>query len=371
MVGHEVPGLAGTLRLSDGEYVFEPRPDRAGLVAHVEGEQPDFPLTAHLTLDELDCVAALETRSTSADDHVVSLLVRHSLADGKHGLHVLSRLWELYTEMAEGSAAPALREPVVAGPLDAALKERTIPRGTPREFGTGSPAVYRTGEEWDGQHLSGLNHGCLRLSKEDTEQLVRRCKAQSLSLHGVLSAAVILSLSRSRTDLQAFDLTSVIDVRRHMEPPMHPIEGTTVLGYSTSTVDVTLHPDVDGIAKLITENLRIDLESGAAQESSVVNAGLENPGAVPTMLSNLGVVPPFPHPDGLVFTDFSAWNEMDLDNPGSPDVLTVYGNMLVASTFGGRLRVDLFHGNEMFPTGWTAAQVRQIEQILTEYAAQD
>ncbi|MFF7361721.1 hypothetical protein [Streptomyces sp. NPDC008125] len=368
LVGHEDPGLAGTLRHLDGAYVFEPSQDRAGLVKQVE-EIPDGErLTAHLTLDELDCVAALEICTVGEDSHIVSLLMRHSLADGKHGLHVLDRLWKLYTELTEGSE-PTVLEPIVSGSLEASLGGRRIPKGTRREPEPGAPAVYRSAPDWDGTRLSGLEHGRVRLTTGETEQLVRSCKERSMSLHGVVSAAVLLSLSRSRTDLHRFDLTSVINVRPHMDPPLHPIEGTYILGYSVSTVDVTLYSDVDSIAKAVVDNLRADLQSGAAQTSSVDNAGLQNAGAVPTMLSNLGVVPEFSHPENIVFTDFSAWNEMDLARPGSPDVLAAYGNMLVASTFAGRLGIDLFHGREMFPDGWSAAQVRQITEILTSYAS--
>jgi len=366
---HEAPGLAGTLRTAGETYVFHPDPGRGGLVRYTDEELAHFRTTAHRTLDELDCVSALEVRSPGRDQHVVSLLVRHSIADGRNALHALSRLWELYTAMAGGNPSPALREPVLAEPLETLYRDRQIPSGTPRQPDPAAPPVYLTGPDWDGQRLSGLRHGTVRLSAQDTELLRRRCSQQAATVHGVLSAAIVLSLSQSRPDLDAFDLTSIVDVRPHVAPPLGPLEGTYALGFSTSHLDMRLHSGIDGIAKVVIENMRADLESGAAQRSSISNADLRSAGAVPTMLSNLGTIPEFAHPDNLIHTDFSAWNEMDLSSAGSPDVLTVYGNMAVAGTFAGRLRMDLFHGNEMFPGDWTQAQVRQIREFLADYLA--
>jgi hypothetical protein len=368
LVGGEVPGLAGTLRHADGGYVFHPSQDRAGLVRWTDRNPTGDRLTAHLTLDELDCVAALEICRIDAESHVVSLLMRHSLADGRYGLYVLGRLWMLYTELVAGRE-PVLRAPVLARPLEAVLEGRHIPSGERRPLKPAAPAVYRSAPEWDGNRLSGLGHGCVRLGREDTERLVRRCKERSQSLHGVVSAAVLRSMSRSRPDLPAFALTSVVDIRPHVDPPVRATEGTYVLGYSVTTLDLMPDTDIDGIAKAVIENIRADLRSGAAQESSLVNAELRSTAAVPAMLSNLGVVPEFSRPEGLDMTDFRFWNEMDLESPGSPDVLAVYGHMITTSTFAGRLRVDLFHGHEMFPADWTAEQVRQIEETLIAYAA--
>jgi phenolphthiocerol/phthiocerol/phthiodiolone dimycocerosyl transferase len=369
MVGREAPSLAGTLRVSGGDYVFHPEPERAGIVRYVEGGPGDFQLTAHRTLDELNYVSAMEVYSLGRDRHVVSLLARHSIADGRRFVHAMSRLWELYTAMVEGVPEPALRKPILGGPLETVLKDRKIPGGVLREQGPSAPPVYLTGKDWDGRHLSGLHHGTVRLDAENTRLLRHRCRAQRISRHGVLAAAVIMSLSQSRADLTSFDLTSVIDIRPYVDPPIHPLSSTSALGYSTSHVDMRIHPDLGSIAKLIMENLRADLQSGFAQVSSILNSDLQSIGAVPTMLSNLGIVRTFSHPDNLAITDLSGWNEMDLDTPGSPDVLAIYGNMITASTYDGQLRVDLFHGYEMFPCGWTAAQVRQIEHILTAYAA--
>jgi hypothetical protein len=367
MVGREVPGLAGTLRRSGGDYVFVPLADRAGRLVHADGPATGDELSAHLVLDELDCVAALELAPAGEDAHVVSLLFRHSTADGRHGIEAFSRFWELYTELVEGTHAPAPRDPMHACSLEAALDERTIPDADGRAPDASSPPVYYGERDWDGKQLSGLRHGYLRLERSATDRLIRRCKADSISLHGAIAAAVILSLSESRADLHEFDLTTILDVRPHMDPPMHPLGGTTILGYSTSKVDVASDPDVVSIARIVLGNVQRDISSGSAQLSSVVNAELENGGAAPTTLSNLGVVQPFPHPPGLRFTDFSAWNEMDLANPGSPHVLPIYGNMIVASTFVGRLRLDFFHGHEMFPGGWTGAQVTQVQRILMAY----
>ncbi|MEA2231180.1 MAG: phenolphthiocerol/phthiocerol/phthiodiolone dimycocerosyl transferase [Solirubrobacteraceae bacterium] len=367
MVGREVPGLGGTIRSSGGDYVFAARADRAGRLIHADGPPTGDELSAHLRLDELDCVAALELAPAGEDAHVVSLLFRHSIADGRHGIYAFSRFWELYTDLVGGNEAPATRDPMHACSLEAALDERTIPNAVARAPDVSSPPIYHGERDWDGKQLSGLCHGHLRLERSATDRLIGRCKADSTSLHGVISAAVILSLSESRADLREFDLTTILDVRPHIEPPMHPLGGTTILGYSTSKLDVVSNPDVVSIARIVLENLERDIRSGSAQASSVVNAELENAGATPTTLSNLGVVPTFAHPPGLRFTDFTAWNEMDITNPGSPHVLPVYGNMIVASSFGGRLRLDFFHGREMFPSDWTSAQVRQVQQILMTY----
>lgn len=365
----EAPGLAGTIGKTEESYVFYPDSGRGGLIRYTEEELPSFPASAHLTLDELDCVCALEVHSPDRQRHVVSLLTRHSIADGRYGLHALSRLWDLYTAMAGGDQSPARREPVLAAPLEVLYLDHQVPDGTPRQASPLAPPVYLTSPDWDGQRVSRLRHATVRLSARETERLRHRSAQQGMSVHSVLSAAMVLSLSQSRPDLDAFDITSIVDVRPHVVPRLGPLEGTYALGLSTSHLDMRLHSGMEGMAKVIIENLRADIESGAVQRSSVSNAEMSSIGAVPTMLSNLGVVPDFAHPDDLAHTDFSAWNEMDLSNPGSPDVLAVYGNMAVACTFAGRLRVDLFHGEEMFPDGWTQAQARQIREILVGYLA--
>jgi phenolphthiocerol/phthiocerol/phthiodiolone dimycocerosyl transferase len=369
MVGAELPGFAATLRNQGDDYLVRLCPERAGLLVRRAGTPEKFGLTGHRALDDLDCVAALEVTSATSHHHLVSLLVRHSVADGRHALHALRRIWQLYTQMAESHAEPALQSPVRARPLEDLLADHTAPQGTSRLLKPPAPPVYQCGAHWNSQHLSGLNHTSIRLSEQNTTRLLSRCAAASLSLHGVLAASLILAIGFGRPDLATIDLTSVIDVRPHLNPQVSAAEGTYILGFSTSQVDLADPVNLEDVARSVLGDIRADLESGAAQRSSVTNAELRSSGAVPTMVSNLGAVAMFDHPDSLTFTDFSAWNEMDLSQPGSRDVLAAYGNMVVGSTFAGRLRVDLFHGRELFPDDWNATQGRHLERLLTDYAA--
>lgn len=364
-VGREAPGLAGTISVREGRYVFHHDPEKAGLVTCKQRHEDD--LKGYLTLDELDAVAAIEICRIADDRHIVSLLVRHAIADGRYCLHAATRMWELYCELSDG-IEPRLHPPILARPLEAILEERGFPQHSRRKPSISPLPVYYCAPMWEGRHLSKLCHSHVLLDRDMTHALSIRCKESSITMHGAIAASLVLSQRQSRTDLQSFSVSSIVDLRSRIEPQMHPIEGTYVLGYSTTEVDMRLYSDIVSIAKLIADNMKMDIQSGAAHESGIANADLQSNGAAPTLLSNLGVVPTFAHPEGLRFTDFTIWNEMNLATPGSSDLLTAYGNMLVAYTFDDRLRIDLFYGKEMFPNRWSETQASQMEHILTEFA---
>lgn len=363
----EFPGLMGTVReTGNGSLVFVPNCGRVGLIDYTDIHPDGERLTAHKVLDDFDTAAALQI-STTGTEHTVSLLLRHSIADGRYGIGVMERLWSVYTTLINGGE-PTHEAHRVPMPLEILLEERTVPSGQARNLGDSSPAIYLHAPDPSNPNLRGLRHASVRLQEGHTKSLISLSKSTSTSMHSIIAAALVTSMAHVRNQATPIDLASVIDVRPHLIPPANATEVTYGLGVSLSTIPSAALSNMGTIARQITDDIRTDLESGIAQRSSTVNPDLSRRGSVPTMFSNLGRVPKFATPWDLVTSDFSAWNEMDLDNPGSTDLATTYGNMIVASSYGGRLRIDLFHGLGMFEDDWTTRIATGMEDRLIRVA---
>ncbi|MGL6234657.1 MAG: phthiocerol/phthiodiolone dimycocerosyl transferase family protein [Segniliparus sp.] len=372
LVCQENPGLAGAVRLAqdaNDRYAFYPDIDRAGLVVCTDIPPQGGNLTAHRTLDDLDAAAALEV-ATGRNGHVVSLLMRHSIADGRLGVYALRRIWEIYCDLVESDPRrptdPVAESPTTARPLEELLKEHATPLGPP------CPMPARTHPAGVKKHLvealSGLRHGQFSLCRATTAALLDRCARDSTSVHGILAACALTALARYSDGSHSIALTSVIDVRPHMTPTVRAPEGTYTLGFATTALPAADADDLLLVAERVLSDIGSGLASGAVQRSSIGAATTESALPAPMMLSNLGAIAPFPTPAGLTVDDFSFWNEMDLSNPGGVGLCSVYGNMGYASSYNGRLRVDLFHGVEMFDASWTQNQIKQIESLLHQYA---
>ncbi|HET9379837.1 MAG TPA: hypothetical protein VFP69_03275 [Streptomyces sp.] len=318
------------------------------------GTRPEVQFRSGDPDDPLDGVELGQHRSLSALHVVrdgaeasVTLVTHHSIADAPQSFAVLADLWSCYTGMVRGVPVELPRHPYPRS-LEEVLAERGIHGSAPAPPRTTGRAAVRGGpapEDWDTLVRPVARH---RLSRDRTVALSHLCHRERVTIHGVLSGALLLVEAEVR-DVPLTDLVYryTVDLRHRLTPPAGPAEGTNVLGGVVFRATGTVAPDVIALGRVIGEQLRAGLADGSVQRSLLdmvahhqeADAAPPRPAGPPpavVSMTNWGLVPPLRTPDGLRLTDFRSASRRRVA-PG--DSVNVGG--YVVSTFDGRLGIDL------------------------------
>lgn len=303
------------------------------------------------------------------DTTSVTLLAHHSIADAVHALALFEQLWTGYGVAAAGGTP---RPP--ATPFPVAVEELLRTRGI-RKLPTPAPTIAPAESDGEPPRAEGpypalVTSRCL-LSREATAALVDFGHRVGVTVHGLVSAALLLTEAEARR-VQVHDLTYSysVDLRRRVHPPIGRMEGTNVLGFTGHRPAPDTEPTLVGLARGICGALRADLASGFIQQTPLqlpeTTAAPASGRADTVMTTNWGRIPPFPAPPGLRFTDFRSTMIAKPDPTGRRRPQPGGGTSII-STYHGRLSIEIHHPPEFTPV--QLPRIARLEALLGHFGS--
>ncbi|MBF6164608.1 acyltransferase [Streptomyces gardneri] len=325
----------------------------------VADADPEFALTG-AKFDQRGGVCGLCV-VRDGDTASVTLMIHHSVADAYHAFVIVTELWTGYRD-AVGGGTPELPVHAFPDPVEHLLAARGIEKmALPGSVPPGeAPAAASVPQPRDDDYPILRTTRC-RLSQEETAALVALGHRENVTVHGLVSAALL----RTEASIRELPLTGLlylysVDLRGRVSPEIDATEGTNVLGfanYLSPESEVTLVESARGIS----EALHAGLAAGIVQRTplSIPDMAAAPRPALPGVViaTNWGTIPPLPEHDGLRVDDFHstmlAKPDLTGRRPQQPG-----GGTCVISTFAGRLSVEIHH-----PEEFADLQQRRVEVL--------
>lgn len=301
-----------------------------------------------------------------------TLYVHHALADGHHMYTLIEELLSLYTDLvATGRLGEVTVHPAPES-IEAVLADRGIgklPRSGVERF---MPAMFAYDLPPSRRSDTGIRSASpvrvpmtwSRLSESETDHLVAFGQAHELSLHGVLSAALLLAEWRLRgRSTIPVPYIYTIDLRYFLSPPVSATGCTNPIGVATYLAEIDDQTGVVELARDIAATFQADLADGVIQQSrlhiSPQYGG--NPPGLPdvVVLSNNGLVPPVRTPPGLDVT--ATHGEMYFAVSAGIDIY-------FTQIFAGRLNIE-YHSHGSDPDKSVEVFCSVLRSIAEQHAA--
>jgi hypothetical protein len=240
------------------------------------------------------------------------LYVHHAVADGHHMYTLIEELLSYYTDLVStGKIGEVTVEPAPES-IEAVLADRGvqkqqrsgIERFLPAMFAYDLPESRRTGTDARPAWPVLVPKVWCSLTERETHQVVEFGKAHDLSLHAVLSAALLIAewQLRGRSTIPV-PYTYTVDLRYFLSPPVSATGCTNPIGLATYLAEIDHNTRVADLARDIAETFQADLAAGVIQQSRLHLSPqyVGNPPGLPdvVVLSNNGLVPPVRTPPGL------------------------------------------------------------------------
>jgi phenolphthiocerol/phthiocerol/phthiodiolone dimycocerosyl transferase len=358
MLGERYPAVRSTARRAGDRYVLAADPLEAPKLRLVDGgeaavvheiEKPWSPSTALA-----DLVVAREPSGG-----VLALRMDHAIGDAGGKLEVLGELLRLYAAMVEtGEASTERSTALPASPLsvlrsrsDAHADQAAVPDTT----AGATPIDVRPARQ---RHTS--------LDERETAGLVAAARAEGVSVHALVCGHILLGqyLLSGSAEPMVMACSSAVDLRNRVSPPVGRTETTNFFGVHTAHVEVSATSRPADIGREVVRQLHEAVAAGQVSidlrtSESVTPAASMRESLRSAAVSNLGVLPPFPQPEGMVITDFEAFADL---TPALISATAVY-------TYGGRLRMRFVYPAELFSSDDVDEIVGRTMELLRNAAA--
>ena len=303
----------------------------------------------------------------------------HSLADGRVMITYLAEFFALYTSLVTTGSAEAGPSRPLPLPPEEVLSERGVKKLAFDEFlrqsygeeaaeffaqamsSASSGEARQDSEEPAERAQFAVAHDRLRLSREQTAALIALSKRSQVSVHGLVSAAAVLAelLVEGAPDFLILQLRSAVDVRTRVIPSVtDPMSVTNFSGNSTTLVLAQRGDDPLVWAKQVRDQIAVDLDRGIMPQSLLQMSGLTNimrelsavvsqPMPDTVFVTNVGVLPELPVPDGMTLEDVhgvihSNPSSEQFDVKAQQAIGASRNHSYLVSTFDERLSLDLF-----------------------------
>jgi hypothetical protein len=302
---------------------------------------------AGMRLDQSQSLLNLRLKVGSGRGEL-TLYAHHSLADGHHVFGLFEELMSLYTDVVDnGDTGPVVARPAPE-PLESLLEQRGIAKQQRSGLERLHPAAFR-------YDLSGVQRppivtnpdviqpipvAHLRLTEDETTDLVELGRANQLSLNSLVAAAILLAEWELRNTPQLpIPYFYPVDLRYHLTPPVGATESTLPLGLASYLAEIGPDTELVDLARGIVDAFRSDLSEGLIQQSSL-HFNLQYEGSLPglppfVMCTDVGWIPGLRAPAGLTVDDVGG--EFYFAPRAPIDLYTCV-------TFGGRLIIE-HHSN--------------------------
>ncbi|MBS9535241.1 acyltransferase [Mycobacterium sp. M1] len=307
------PILTGRIeQLPDGRHQFVtddllPEPIE---VVELEGDTPAPPL--HFDQTESLVHLRLLIRDGRAQP---TLYVHHAVADGHHMYALIEEMLSFYTDLVTTGRLGAITVEPAPESIEAVLADRGvekqkrsgIERFMPALFAYDLPPTRRAVTDAKPDSPMLVPMASCRLSEAETDAVVAFGKAHDLSLHAVLSAAVLTAEWQLRGKLSIpVPYVYTVDLRYFLSPPVSATGCTNPIGLATYLAEIDAKTDLVDVARDIAQTFQKDLDEGVIQQSRLHFSPqyVGNPPGMPdvVVLSNNGLVPPVRTPAGVEVT---------------------------------------------------------------------
>jgi phenolphthiocerol/phthiocerol/phthiodiolone dimycocerosyl transferase len=319
----------------------------------------------------------------SAGKFRVTFLLHHAIADADAALAYLHDVWTLYAERTR--RANGVVRPMGTPPHPIPASAETLLRARGYTEPASAPMMdlrpaYR-GPEWIWTALRPrrAQRARIHLSVEQTDRLLEVGRAHGVTLNGLISAALVLAEREisGKSELSVA-MSSFVNLRSRIDPPVAPTEGTNVLGIAEMILDVGRGSDALDLARQVIADIRDGLQTNRIHHTAFVRGDIRRAlslarryfllvpmgGLVPTFtaiqINNWGRVSEFATPAGVDINDFRCGVEL---HPVTAFIATravamVEGRIYFVTSYNGRLSIDF----TKLVSGENSA--RRIEQIL-------
>ncbi|MEV0339383.1 hypothetical protein AB0H49_10175 [Nocardia sp. NPDC050713] len=343
-----------------GGHVLVASPGAAPEISVVDGDPEQ--LLAGAKFDQSVAVGALCV-VRDGDTASVTLVIHHSVADAYHSLAILGDLWSFYRAAAEGRPLVAEVHPY-PDPVEVLLAARGIEKfpnpaaAAPAPQSAAIPAALAPDDIAPGYPMPQTTR--CRLSEEATARLVDLGHREQVTMHGLVSAAILLM----EAEVRALPLTELmylysVDLRARVSPPIGLTDGTDVLGFANYVPSAEAGTTLIGLARGVCDTLRGAVASGFVQQTplQIPDVAAAGPPRIPGMVvaTNWGRVPQLPSQKDLRIDDFRSIFIAKPDRTGRRPA----ANTCVISTYDGRLSIEIHHQPQ------TAAQEQRRIELLT------
>ncbi|AWG50363.1 acyltransferase [Mycobacteroides abscessus subsp. abscessus] len=360
----QYPILAGHMRLSVKGFVlrFARRPDTTIDFADVGDQDVGEYAAGGGSNLPFGRVCALRV-CRSGQRFRLSLLLHHSIADAAAALKFCEDLWFLYTARieVENSGPTVITPGRIPESSESLLRARGYTESSKRKMNL-RPAYRGIGWIWTSLWPRRIERGRIHLSRSETENLRALVRGRGTTIHGLVTAMLALTERRITGNPNlAVAVSSYVNLRSRVVPPIAAAEGTNVLGVAELILNA--HEDCDGmdLARQVVDDIRDGLDTGRIHKTSLLAFGeirrvlrlvaLYFPwvllgGLIPRFtaiqVTNWGQIPQFQTPTEVRIDDFRGGVELHglIRFLAARAVATVDGHIYFVTSFNGRLSID-------------------------------
>jgi hypothetical protein len=301
---------------------------------------------AGMQLDQSQSLLNLRLK-ISGDLSDLTLYAHHSLADAHHVFGLLEEFFSRYTDaVATGDAGPVTAQPAPE-PLEVLLDQRGVTKQARSGLERFFPAAYaydlsalqkadKPPVALNPDSIQIIPAARIRLSEQETSDLVEFGLANQLSLNSVVAAAILLTEWELRnTPHLPIPYVYPVDVRYLLTPPVSATGSTLPLGMASYLAEIGPDTELVDVAHGIVDAFRADLADGLIQQSTL-HFSLQYEGALPglppfVMCTDAGSIPAVRIPDDIEIVDFHS--ELHFPTRAPVDIYSC-GN------FAGRLFIE-------------------------------
>lgn len=300
------------------------------------------------------------------DTASVTLVIHHSVADAYHSFAILGDLWSFYRAAAEGRPLEVEVHPYPE-PVEALLAARGVekfpipaaPAPASQPAVTPTPSAPSAPDDIAPGYPMPQTTRC-RLSAEATARLVDLAHREQVTMHGLVSAAILLM----EAEIRALPLTELmylysVDLRTRVSPPIGLTDGTDVLGFANYMPGADAGATLIGLAHGVCDTLQAAVASGFVQQTplQIPDVAAAGPPRIPGIViaTNWGRVPQLPAQRDVRIDDFRSIFIAKPDRTGRRPA----ANTCIISTYDDRLSIEIHHQPQ------TAAQEQRRIELLT------
>jgi len=284
----------------------------------VDAERTPSADTAAMRLDQRISLANLRLKVADGRSEL-TLYTHHSLTDGQHHAALLMELFSWYTDLVCAGRIDTVVVHEAPESLEAMLEHRGIGKQSRSGFERLLPAMFAYELPPSGRRTAGGNPPLpvqvpaarCQLTEQESRALVVFARDYGLSLHSLVSAAILLAewQVRSTPDIPIPYLYPV-NLRFLLTPPVDETACTNPLGVATYLAKIGNNTDIVDLARDIVETFRDDLSDGVIQQS-LLHFGLQYEGSPPglpdlVLASDGGSVPAVRTPPNLGLTSLKT-----------------------------------------------------------------
>ncbi|MGB9226186.1 phthiocerol/phthiodiolone dimycocerosyl transferase family protein [Mycobacterium sp.] len=341
-----------------------------GATTPASGASAGSTASAAMQLDQNQSLLNLRLKLDS-DRSELTLYVHHALADAHHVFSLLEELFTRYTDaVVNGDVGPVTPSPAPES-LEQVLEKRGmgkkarsgLERFMPLIFAYDLPTSVPPPLPANPDVPQEIPTARIRLTEQETADLVEFGLANQLSLNSLVAAAILLTeWERRNTPHIPIPYLYPVDLRYLVSPPVSDTGSTNPMGVATFVAEITPETDILELARNIVASFRADLSDGVIQQS-VLHFSLQYQGSPPglppmVLCTYAGPIPAVQTPPGLEIDDFRS----EMHCPARTPV-----DMYSCGTFADRLFIE----HHAHAPAARESSLEAIRQLLCSIAAED